>query len=307
MQKSALTKIILIGEHAVLYGAHGICLPFSEETVVSLNVNAAGMKVSCNQDLSADTEQYLFELVEGLNKTFEKCCDLKVHFEFNAPMGMGFGVSASSAIALTKALYGFYNENLSAEKLLEIVEGIEEKNHGKSSGIDHKTILSKQGLLFQLGEEAIAIPEILENDVLKSCYVLVTGQPKESTKEMVEAVAELYKDDPDGVGAIFEELDEKAIKLLEVLKTGDSEDFAQIIDRAGVLLEKLNLLTPRVKKLCAKLREVGAAVKISGAGGRSGEGSGALLAYHQSPRVLEEFCQQENISFFPLVKPASSS
>lgn len=299
---SAPTKLILIGEHAILYGSRGICVPLGLRTVVKVSKSEKRLRIDCRDDLSEDVKEVLLRQIDFISNEFGEKADLNFYFEFNAPPGLGFGVSASIAVALTKAICEFYSLKLSDDKLFEVVKKLENENHGKSSGIDHSTIIFDTPILFEIGEDPETIKEIQDSAIFENCYVLDTGKPKESTKEMVEMVAGSYKQDTESTQMIFSELDGLAMDMLEALRENKPDIFAKTVNRAGVLLEKLNLVCDTVKKLSEELRELGASVKISGAGGKSGSGSGALLVYHQNPKLIEDFCQRNSLSFFGLAE-----
>jgi mevalonate kinase len=119
-----------------------------------------------------------------------------------------------------------------------------------------------------------------------------TGKPGETTKQMIEQVAgredkeEIIKK----IGIISKEM---RIKLVKGEQIGD------LIDQNGLLLEELGVVGEKVRKLTRELRNVGAKVKITGAGGVK-SGSGMMLVFHQNLEKIGGVLDNKQIDYWQI-------
>lgn len=185
-------KIILIGEHAVVYHQPSIALPFPATTVtVSVTPNTHNQTtIDCDfyRGLVADMP----ELLESLKRTIELSLEqvnqcgtpLTITIDSTIPAERGMGSSAAVAVALTRGIFDYFDAPLSQEQLLTIVHEGEKIAHGNPSGLDALMTSSHTPYYFIKGQEPKAVPLNLD------AYLIVadtgmTGQ----TKKVVEKIA----------------------------------------------------------------------------------------------------------------------
>lgn len=271
----AIGKYILIGDHVVLYGYEALCMPMLDaETVVSLKV-AKNDKVVCPKGISKKITEALKQDLKTVKSWFKDCKNLnfEVQVEFGVPIGIGAGMSASWSVALIRAFLNLLNVEANHVELYEMAQELEIGHHGKSSGIDLKTIIWRTPVAVLEGlfnkRETAALDLVLVN----------TGTPKEITKDMVELVAKKVEKNPE----ILSEFDQ--------LYKMDVKDPYEFMDQFGQALERLGVVSSSVCDAFSDLRKKGGKVKISGAGGLHG-GSGLCLVYHQDKKIIKDWIKK---------------
>ncbi|QAA31805.1 mevalonate kinase [Clostridium manihotivorum] len=159
----AHSKLILVGEHAVVYGKPAIAIPFP------LKVKAVTTSYSGNIMLESSIYTGFIENVpmkmqgisacirEALNKLNQPCYGLRILIDSEVPSGRGLGSSAAVAIAIVRSLFSFFEEELSDEALFYIVQISERYAHGKPSGIDTASEISECPIWFEKGKDIFTI------------------------------------------------------------------------------------------------------------------------------------------------------
>jgi mevalonate kinase len=275
----AVGKYILIGDHVVLYGYEALCLPILDaETVVELK-ESKDDKVVCDKGISKKITDALKQDLITVKSWFKDCSDknYEVKVKFGVPIGIGAGMSASWSVALIRAFLNLVEVEANHVELFEMAQELENRHHGKSSGIDLKTII---------WETPVAVLEGLFNkrEITKLDIVLVnTGAPKEITKDMVELVAKKIEQNPE----ILSEFDE--IYKMHV------KDPYEFMDEFGKALEKLGVVSKPVCEAFEEFRKKGGKVKISGGGGIHG-GAGLCLVHHKDKKVIEDWIKSHSFA-----------
>ncbi|MDP4030909.1 MAG: hypothetical protein Q8P47_01355 [Candidatus Beckwithbacteria bacterium] len=241
---SAPGKIILAGEHAVVYGYPAIVAAIDRHLTVKVIRKPSKQKFS-------GLVKFALDQLGQTNKV-----DLDIQSDL--PVGSGLGSSAALATAMVWALL----PQAKLEEKNRLVKIIEDHQHGKSSGVD-QTIVREGGCLrFQKGTfQAANLP-------LKQAILIDSGRPKESTKDMVTAVA--------GKKLIF--------PIIGRLATDWSEKLIKENER---LLEELGVVGEPAKKIIRQVEASGGMAKICGAGGVKA-GSGMVLAVHPDQDRLQQ-------------------
>ena len=137
-------KIILLGEHAVVYNEYAIALPIEEAVRVEIQEIDEGCQFILNGSLmnisDSSTIEYAYILL-----MLEKICDLlgihRVNYRISMisriPLSMGLGASASYAVAITRGLMDLFKLSLTNEEVNDIAYECEKMAHGNPSGIDN--------------------------------------------------------------------------------------------------------------------------------------------------------------------------
>lgn len=301
MQGRAPGKIILSGEHSVVYGAPAIATAIQLYSYIDytpikgseLIAEFVGIKVHSNHPIAK-----LSPLVAFLDRQFQKFVDgaiqvdkilnspvqlvlyvlasqlpshsLSAHFNGDSqlPIGAGMGSSASIIAAAVVLVEAINKKPLSPVERYQLVKHCERLQHGKGSLIDAATVIL--GGVVQVQEQSVTkLPLRLD----EHWYWLFTGTPQCSTGECVSFVAEHHGTDH----ALWQDFSACTESLISQLSTGS--------DPSDTLLENQRLLThigivsTRTQQLIATLKTRGAVAKVSGAGAYIGDSNGLLLVY----------------------------
>lgn len=139
-------KIILMGEHSVVYNQPAIALPIPKiELKIKINEIDAGQLLNSKyyigpiQSVPNDLlgiKNLVNTILTKINKTDESF-EMTINSEI--PSERGMGSSAATSIAIIRALYNYFDTNISKEELLKLSDVEETITHGNPSGLDSAT------------------------------------------------------------------------------------------------------------------------------------------------------------------------
>lgn len=221
---------------------------------------------------------------------------MKIGSEF--PVGSGFGSSAAIAVAVIRGVFELAGCTLDDERLQAVSLEVERRQHGSPSGVDNATVIHG-GVLWveRTRKRRASLLHITPLDadsghpVLNRLRIFQTGEPTESTGEVVSAVRTLRARDEDAFDGRLQTMEDAATTFRQVLEEaaeGDSDLFEAIdaMRRFESCLEALGVVPAEVQECIRRVEEAGGAAKISGAGSLTGPGAGSLLVLHPRPEVL---------------------
>lgn len=275
--RHAPAKIILFGEHAVVYGQPAIAVPFT-----ALQATADSEPASPGSGLiivANDLQQQLH--VKGLDERLDNALseaarltlrrlgvpppDLKVTVSSTIPLASGLGSGAAVTTALIRELSAALGSPLEGDELNNLVYKVEEMHHGTPSGIDNTVIVKGAPVYFIKGQP----PKTFEIGAPLT-FVIADSGIQASTKESVGAVRDLYNDDPEAYQGFFEEIGAIVEEARQHIERGNLKDIGQLMNRNHHLLNILTVSSPLLNTLVSTARDTGAlGAKLSG-GGRGG-------------------------------------
>ena len=292
----AIAKVILLGEHAVVYGRPALAVPVSRleaEASVRWGMQGAGILITA-QDLGLchwvgePTPEALAPLETALLGTLKHLGvgpdqDLEVEVRSRIPMGRGLGSGAAVATALVRAVGHHFGLDISASEVSALVFETEKVLHGTPSGIDNAVVALERPLLFEDGRV-----EILDVGCPFTLAIADTGVTA-PTRETVGDVRLAWEADPERCEALFDRIGEIARSGRAAVEEGDMKALGSLMDEDQELLGELGVSSPELESLISVARAAGAlGAKLSG-GGRGG--NIIALAPSEAERDIEKALQ----------------
>ena len=275
-QGKAHAKVIIIGEHAVVYGHPGVALPFIPLTV-QIEVEVAPQDMLTAPFFKGlmgqlpDDLLFLFAHTNALREVL-KFPHVHIHIHNDIPTSAGLGSSAAIASALTVALYDWMEVELSPSERFEWTQKSEKMVHGNPSGIDALMVQSKTPFWFAKGKQPKAITMNLQG----SFMIIDSGVPGK-TKQAVANVAGLYMKN---IAQVHLESIGLMVPLLEeAIAQNDENDLARLMNQTHYHLKELKLSHEKVEWIIEESLKRGATgAKITGGGL-----GGSVLLYIPTP------------------------
>jgi mevalonate kinase len=253
----ACGKIILTGEHAVVYGKPGIALPLKRFYTMAVLSGAESFSFSTDRELSDDESLKMKQVFDLLFEKLSIDKNIHVEIESNIPSG-GLGSSASLSVALAKAFLNHAGQSF--EKVNELAFELEKIFHGSPSGIDNTVVAYEQPVYFKNMNV-----ELLE---IKPIYLVIanTGR-KSNTKEAVELVRQKKEEEPEKYNKIFDDIEEIVDESRQCLETGDMKKLGSLLTKNHELLKEIGVSNPELDRLVGISLKAGAlGAKLAGAG-----------------------------------------
>ncbi|MFM1593271.1 MAG: hydroxymethylglutaryl-CoA reductase, degradative [Woeseiaceae bacterium] len=265
-------KIILLGEHAVVYNEYAIALPIEEAVYVEVQeidedchfvINGSSINIS---DPCSIEYAHMVLMVE-------KICNLlnidRVNFKINIvsriPLSMGLGASASYAVAITRGLIDLYKLPSTNKQINDIAFECEKISHGNPSGIDNTVASYAQPILYNKKE---GIKNLNFEDI-KSLPILIALSNKSSrTIDIVNEVYLRYENNKILYKDIFKQLGKLSKKGLNAIQNHDYEQLGILMNVAHGLLNAIGVSNAELEEMIDLARSEGAlGAKITGSGG----------------------------------------
>ena len=176
----AHSKIILMGEHSVVYGYPAIAIPLKQiKTICKITKSNKKMEFNYNDTLSMAV-YYALKYIKIRNAY------IKYEVESEIPSRRGMGSSAAVSIAAIRSVFDYYNQKLTYKILTYLVNKAEKVAHGNPSGLDAKTCMSNKAIKF-VKNKGLSMIDLNLNAYLLIADTGIYGQ----TKEAVEKVKKL--------------------------------------------------------------------------------------------------------------------
>lgn len=266
-------KIILMGEHSVVYGQPAIALPLpSVQLSVTLSSRQDNQRIIKSRYYHGSLENLpssmigIKKLIDTLSARFndqETGWDLKIESQLPAERGMGS--SAASAIAIIRAFFDYYDEPLDRTLLLQLADVEEQITHRSPSGLDAATVSSDKPLFYVKGR--IGVP--IEMNLDASLVIADTGK-KGATKEAILAVKDELKNNNEKAEEHIKHLGELVNQTKDYLAQNDIVKLGDALNFAQTDLAALNVSDSSLDHLIHVARDNGAlGAKLTG-GGRGG-------------------------------------
>lgn len=309
-------KLILSGEHAVVYGrpalamaidryAQSIITPGSPDHVSfnlvdlkesnSFTVRALeelkqrvlknyrmflGGELGIRDVLHKPIELFEFAFITILDGLHLKLNEgISIRTQSNIPIGCGMGSSAATVLSSLRAVGHYFRVEFRPDWYMKYSLEAEKLQHGHPSGVDSYISLHGGCALFR-GGEAVSVPL-----PRAQIYLIHTGAPQSTTGECVMAVRGRFRTDP-----IWDDFEAVTLMIEQSLRTNSMEEVQHAVRQNHRLLCRIGVVPERVQRFIADIEERGGAGKICGAGSVAGDGGGMALIFASEPP--SELCEK---------------
>ena len=274
------SKIILIGEHSVVYGYPAIAIPLKK---IEIECAIEEAKSNFFYDETDTLSVAIFTALKYLKKENVK---IKYKITSQIPQKRGMGSSAAVSIAAIRAIFNYFGENLEDELLEKLVNTAEIVAHKTPSGLDAKTCLSDKAIRFVKNKGFSYI------DLNLDAYLVIadtgiygnTGEAIQNVKNLGDKAELSLKK----LGRLTDEMTriltgnienkEEKIRREKISKIGE------IMTAANTELGKLNITIEKTELFVKTAIENGAAgAKISGGGL-----GGCVIALAENLEIMEK-------------------
>jgi mevalonate kinase len=272
---SAHGKIILFGEHAVVYGRPALAVPVTQ-VHADVEIQAGhqpGILIDA-QDISlrarlADlpSSHPLRLVVEIVLQSFDisTASALRMNIRSTIPVASGLGSGAAVSVALIRALAAHLGRAIDDEQVNQLAYQVEKIHHGTPSGIDNTVITYNRPVYFIKG-----LPiETLHVNTPFTVIIADTGFAA-PTRESVADVKKLWSANSGRWELVFDRIGDIAQQARQVIENGKWQALGALMDANQALLQEMTVSSLQLDRLVMAAKMSGAlGAKLSG-GGRGG-------------------------------------
>ena len=288
---SAPGKIILFGEHAVVYGRPALAVPVTQvhadvEITDSLragiwidapdiHLHAELNTLPSDDPIASVIHNFLF--LSGVSPF----PSLAIKITSTIPFASGLGSGTAVTVALVRALSAHLEKQMTDKEVNAFAYEIEKLHHGTPSGIDNTVVTYVRPVYFIKGQP-------IETFTVGQPFTIVIGDTGISapTKESVGDVRRLWLEDKVRWETLFDQVAEISFTARRVIEEGWVNMLAELMNENHAILQSMTVSSPELDRLVAAARQAGATgAKLSG-GGRGGNMI-ALVQKEKAPAIAD--------------------
>lgn len=296
-------KLILSGEHSVVYGKPAVAMAIDRSVTATIEDSNSGEVSFDLPDISESESFTMLALQEfkrralhnyrqfldgrmGIRDVLHKPIDLfkfgfitvldglhrsldsgiVIKLKSNLPVGSGLGSSAAAVLSELRAVGHYLRVDFRPEWAYEFSLEAEKLQHGHPSGVDSYISLYGGCAAFQNGQaQSVPLPRM-------KMYLVETGVPETTTGECVVQVKEQFQND-----LIWNDFEAVTNDVEQAIRENKDSLMRSLIRENHRLLCRIGVVPEKVQRFIDEVECAGGAAKICGAGSIRGQNGGAVL------------------------------
>ncbi len=286
---SAPGKIILFGEHAVVYGRPAIAVPLFQVRAQATVEPRAGEVTIDAADIARRFDLADAPVDDPVATIITRTCarlgvaprDFAIQIHSTIPVARGLGSGAAVSVAIARALTNFFATEgtekkelrnsvspapsvtrLSNEDISELAYQVELLHHGTPSGIDNTVIAYEQPVYFVRGQP-------IESFRVARPFLIAIADTGVAalTKIAVGDVRRAWEADRVRYETLFDQIGAIAQNARAAIERGDIDALGLLMNANQDLAREIGVSSPEIETLVNAARHAGArGAKLSGAG-----------------------------------------
>ena len=270
---SAPGKIILFGEHFVVYGIKAILCTIdkrvtvtaekTDEQKISINSAIGNLTVEPNQTITkieSPLKPFYF-LANKILQEQNQTGGIKITIDSEIPVGLGLGSSSACCVAGAAAISGLF-EKKTREDILKIAIDAEKTIFKNTSGADC-TVCTYGGIMqydVKNGFTKINTDYNLE-------FVIGNSNTPHSTYEIVKRVKQFKDENKEEFSRLCEEESRLIQEVLILLEQNKIKKLGEKMNQNQEYLEKIGISNEKLREMIKLGQKSTYGAKITGAGG----------------------------------------
>jgi mevalonate kinase len=270
LHETACGKVILLGEHAVVYGFPAIAIPVQalqaradwEPGPAPLRIIAPDVGLNAALTDLPDLHPLAYCVRHAAEAFGVEPPGGVLTVRSEIPIAAGLGSGAAVSTAIVRVLADAAGKRPTAADVSAIVFAIERIYHGTPSGVDNTVIAHRRPIFFRRGSEAVVLA------VRRPVHFLIadSGMPG-STREAVAGVRRRHDASPALYDGLFRKIGALAESGRSDLEAGSAVRLGAALDENHELLRAIEVSTPALDRLVEAARGAGAlGAKLTGGG-----------------------------------------
>ncbi len=271
-------KVILFGEHAVVYGRPAIAIPISDvqaKAVITpdplsitgiVTIDAPDIQVKARLAELPENNPLLRAVAVTLDEIhIGKPPALTIRVSSTIPLASGMGSGAAISVAMIRALAMYLGRPLPDARVSDLAFEVEKIYHGTPSGIDNTVIAFEKPVYFEREQpvQFLKVPYPFK-------IVIADSGVQSSTAAVVADVRRLWNSDHDRIELLFDGIRSICEQGTLALEAGNLQIVGNLMNRNHALLRELTVSSEKLDYLVDTALNAGAiGAKLSG-GGRGG-------------------------------------
>ncbi len=299
MTASAPGKIIIIGEHFVVYGSYAIAAAITKRARVTVSGTSGKETLIFSNDMKSKLSEHsgrfsaVKEVVRALYEKYGPPENgIRIDIQSDIPLGSGLGSSAAISVATAGAVSRFMGHDLQHEEIATFAGRGEKSVHGNPSGIDTAASLYGGMILFsrKTGPKPIPLNRAIQ------LLVVYSGVPR-STSKLISRVGETKSKFPSTFEHLADASSFASLQLVDAFSNGDLPYVGALMNFSQATLSWIGVSTNNLDALVENVLHSAFCygAKLTGAGG-----GGSIIALpmpEKAVALLQKISKRYKVAF----------